>query len=102
MKKLSKFFAITSVFVWLSLSALSAFAGQITGHVSYPGGSDCSGCKVIASIKRGGMTETVYTDRKGNFTLTWSSNNGIAKLFVNGKTVRKNVSNGEHVEIVVD
>jgi hypothetical protein len=78
-----------------------AFAGEISGHISYSDGSNCSGCSVSASISRGGVTEKVYTDSKGNFTLTWSSSNSIAKLFVNGSTVRRNIRSGEYVTITV-
>ncbi|KPA19618.1 secreted protein [Candidatus Magnetomorum sp. HK-1] len=87
-------------FVTLFLS-FSAFAGEISGHISYRDGSNCSGCRVAASISWGGVTKAVYTDNKGNFTLRWSSDNSISELYVNGTTVRKNIRNGEYVTITV-
>jgi hypothetical protein len=80
----------------------SLMAGQITGQIFYKDGSTCSSCKVSASIKRSGVTKAVYTDSKGKFTLTWSSNNSIDKLFVNGKTEKRNIKDGEHVVIKHD
>lgn len=81
--------------------ATFSYAGEISGNVKYSDGSNCSGCRVSASINSGGVTEPTYTDSRGNFTLKWSSNNWIAKLFVNGKTVKRDVKPGEHVNITV-
>ena|GEM_PF-4073793 len=78
------------------------FAGEITGHIQYSDGSDCSGCRVAASISSGGVTKAVYTDSDGDFTLVWSSNHWIDKLFVKGKTVMHNIKPGKHVNIRLD
>lgn len=76
-----------------------AAAGQITGRIFYKDGSTCSSCSVSASIKSSGMTEKVHTDGKGYFTLTWSSDNSIDELYVNGSKRRENIRSGEYVEI---
>ncbi|MBF0199816.1 MAG: hypothetical protein HQK66_00605 [Desulfamplus sp.] len=47
-------------------------------------------------------TKRKACDSKGRFTLTWSSDNSIDKLFVNGSTNRRNVKNGEYVVIYLD
>jgi hypothetical protein len=84
----------------LSLPAAAA-AGEITGRIQYADGSDCSGCKVSASIKGSGMTDRAYSDRNGEFRLSWSSDRWIDKLFVNGRTVRRDLRPGERVSIRV-
>ena len=84
------------------LLASPAMAGQITGRVFYKDGSKCTSCKVSASIKRSGMTDKVFTDDKGYFTLTWSSDNSIDELYVNGSKKRENIRSGEYVEIRLD
>jgi hypothetical protein len=83
----------------LALGPGAAAAGQITGRVLYKDGSSCTSCKVSASIKRSGMTERVSTDGKGYFTLTWSSDNSIDELYVNGSTERENIPSGSYIEI---
>lgn len=94
--------------VLLYLSLLFVFvagpaaAGQITGRILYKDGSPCSSCRVSASIKRSGMTEKVNTDSKAYFTLTWSSDNSIDELYVNGMTKRENIPSGQYVEIHLD
>jgi hypothetical protein len=86
-------------FIVMVFIALPTFSGEITGEIYYSDGSKCSSCRVSASINYGGVTDSVYCDSKGRFRLTWSSNNSIAKLFVNGNTVKKNIRNGEHVVV---
>lgn len=78
-----------------------AFAGQISGKVTYKDGSPCSGCKVSASINQGGVTGGVYTDSSGRFTLSWGSANWIAELYVNGGTVARDVRPGQSVNVTV-
>lgn len=84
------------------LIATPAVAGQITGRIYHKDGSTCSSCKISASIKRSGMTDKVYTDSKGYFTLTWSSDNSIDELYVNGMKEREDISSGQYVEIHLD
>lgn len=88
------------VFGGLLLST-GAIAGEISGRVQYSDGSDCSGCRVSASISSGGVTDAIYTDSNGRFRLSWSSNNWISKLFVNGNTVRRDIRPGENVNLTV-
>jgi len=80
----------------------SAWAGEITGRIFWKDGSSCSSCRVSASIKRSGMTDKVFTDSKGYFKLTWSSNNSIDELYVNGDKKREDIASGEYVEIRLD
>ncbi|MCP4125024.1 MAG: carboxypeptidase regulatory-like domain-containing protein [Bacteroidetes bacterium] len=96
---MKKMFTVCIVITALLCLAFPAVAGEITGKVVYSDGSACSGCKVQASISRGGVTDHVRTDDKGYFRLTWSSDNWISKLFVNGSTVRKNIRPGAYLEI---
>ncbi|HKV09770.1 MAG TPA: hypothetical protein VJ725_16630 [Thermoanaerobaculia bacterium] len=84
------------------LMASPAMAGQITGRVFYKDVSKCTSCKVSASIKRSGMTDKVFTDDKGYFTLKWSSDNSIDELYVNGSKKGENIRSGEYVEIRLD
>lgn len=86
----------------LILAAMPATAGQITGRVLYMDGSPCSSCRVSASIKRSGVTDKVYTDSKGNFTLTWSSDNSIDELYVNGMKADEDITSGRYVEVHLD
>jgi len=96
-----------TIFVVIAIVAATFFfsnsvmAGEITGKVLYKDGSPCSGCKVSASINSGGVTDAVYCNSSGKFRLKWSSNNWIAKLFVNGNTVGRDIRPREYVEIKV-
>ncbi len=85
----------------VGMFAVPALAGEITGEIRYGDKSPCSGCKVSASINSGGVTDAVYTDSNGKFSLRWSGSNWIAKLFVNGSTVAQDVKPGEHVQLTV-
>lgn len=85
-----------------ALVAGPAMAGQITGRIFYKDGSSCSSCKVSASIKSSGMTDKVHTDGKGYFTLTWSSDNSIDELYVNGMKKLEDIPSGKYVEIHLD
>jgi|GraSoiStandDraft_5_1057265.scaffolds.fasta_scaffold328467_2 hypothetical protein len=83
----------------LFLMAESVMAGEITGRIFFKDGSTCSSCRISASIKRSGMTGKVFTDNKGYFKLTWSSNNSIDELYVDGKKEREDIPSGDYVEI---
>ena len=83
----------------LFLMAESAIAGEITGRIFYKDGSTCSSCRISASIKRSGMTDKTFTDNKGYFKLTWSSDNSIDELYVDGKKEREDIPTGDYVEI---
>jgi hypothetical protein len=83
----------------LFFMAESALAGEITGRIFYKDGSTCSSCRVSASIKRSGMTGKVFTDNKGYFKLTWSSDNSVDELYVNGNKEREDIPTGDYVEI---
>jgi hypothetical protein len=88
-----------SVILMVLFFCAPAFAGEITGTVTYGDGSPCGGCKVSASIQSGGITDAVYADSHGNFRLTWSGSNAIEKLYVSGNTVATNIRSGEHVKV---
>lgn len=88
--------------LFLCLGFVSAtLAGEISGTVKYRDGSTAKGVAVSGSVSGGGVTGKVYTDSGGRFRLTWSSNNGLAKVFVNGSTVAINVRNGAYVNLTI-
>ena len=92
----------TGLFLLTALFAVPACAGEITGRILNSDGSSCSTCRVSAYIKWGGMTDKVSTDSKGRFTLTWSSDNSVGELYVDGKKEAENISSGQYVEIHLD
>ncbi len=90
------------LFLLTVLFAVPACAGEITGRIFNSDGSSCSTCSVSASIKRSGMTGKVLADSKGRFTLTWSSDNSIDELYVDGTKEAEDISSGQYVEIHLD
>ncbi len=88
----------------LGLPVLTAhsWAGDISGVVKYKkSGSPASGVQVsgLTAGALGGTTESVRTDDKGKFTLSWKNSGGLAKVYSNGKTVAKD---GEKIVITID
>lgn len=75
--------------------------GQISGTVYHSDGSPASGRRVsgVASGVIGGMVGPTTTDSRGRFTLSWSSDAGLAKVFVDGKEKWGAIRNGEHVTV---
>jgi hypothetical protein len=47
----------------------------------------------------GGMTETVYTDRDGEFILEWSTDSGLDTLYIDGSAVKRGVRKGARVHV---
>lgn len=93
--------------VAVSLTVLTAHAsaGDISGVVKHKkSGSPASGVKIsgLTAGALGGTTESVRTDDKGKFTLSWKSSGGLAKVYANGKTVAKDVKDGEKIVITID
>ena len=91
----------------VGLIALTAHAsaGDISGVVKYKkSGSPASGVKIsgLTAGTLGGTTESVRTDDKGKFTLSWKSTGGLAKVYANGKAVAKDVKDGEKIVITID
>ena len=94
----------------MAIAGLMAFssctlAGDISGVVKHKkSGSPASGVKIsgLTAGTLGGMTESVRTDDKGKFVLSWKSSGGLAKIYANGKTVAKDVKDGEKLVITID
>ena len=76
------------------LNTPTADAGQCSGVLAFKDGSKGSGIRVSGLVSGGGVTKNFFTDNKGNFTITWSSNAGLAKLYVRGNTAARNIKNG--------
>lgn len=89
------------LFAMLVASPVSA--GEVSGIVVYKSGTPAKGIKVsgLTSGSFGGIVKAVSTDRRGNFCLTWTSNTGLAKLYVEGTTYLRNVKNKAKVRIVL-
>ncbi|MDA1014121.1 MAG: hypothetical protein O3A00_06660 [Planctomycetota bacterium] len=94
--------AALALMVVLGMS-LAANAGEITGIVKFKDGSLGKGIGVsgLTAGLLGGVTGKVFTNNQGKFRLTWSSNSGLAKVYVKGSTVARNVKNGAFVELTV-
>jgi hypothetical protein len=93
--------------VILGLTVLTSHvsAGDISGVVKYKKSrSPASGVKIsgLTAGSLGGTTESVRTNDKGKFTLSWKSSGGLAKVYANGKTVAKDVKDGESIVITID
>ena len=76
-------------------------SGQISGVVVHGDGSKARHVKVsgLAEGVLGGTVGPVYTDDNGGFCLSWSSDSGLAKVYVSGDTVATHVRNGSHVTL---
>ena len=94
---------ITGLVVMFCL-AISVRGGEISGVVVYKDGSKAKrvGVSGLTSGAFGGLTKTVFTDSQGRFRLTWSSNANLAKVYLRGKVVAKNVKNkSRNVRLVI-
>ncbi len=69
---------------------------HISVHVSYSDGGSYRGAKVQGEVCGilGGMTKSVRTDSRGYAKLTFTSNESLCKIFINGKTKRGKWENG--------
>jgi len=78
-------------------------AGEISGKVRYPDGSIAKAVAVNAKTNGfgGAITKKVYTDSNGRFTLTWSSNADLAKVYVSGNVVERNIKNGRSDVVLI-
>lgn len=73
--------------------------GVCSGIVTRRDGSPARGVRVRGEVRglSGGMTASTTTDRDGRFVLEWSSSDGLATLYVDGRSVERNVRNGAKV-----
>jgi outer membrane lipoprotein SlyB len=83
----------------LSLNG-TAIAGQITGEVIHKDKSKASGVRVSGETSDG-MVRAVVTDAKGQFTLTWSTNKKLIKVFLNGDRAATDVADGSNITLVL-
>lgn len=58
------------------------------------GRSAASNVRVRGEVASGGVTESVYTDRNGRFTLQWRDSSGLSTIHVDGRNMRKSVRSG--------
>lgn len=58
------------------------------------GRSPASNVRVRGEVASGGMTEPVYTDHQGRFTLEWRDSSGLSTIHVGGKNMRQRVQSG--------
>ena len=91
-------FRLALVLVIFVAGTLTTQAGQITGTVLYKDGSKGSGLKVTGETSDG-LTKSVRNDRKGRFTLTWSTKKKLLKVYVKGTVRVRNVKNGAKITI---
>lgn len=80
--------------------------GRIDGIVVWPDGKPCtSGARIRAELTGfwdGGMTNNVYSDSRGYFTLIWSGDNKVKTLYCEGKEVERDLpSNASNVRITM-
>ncbi len=88
----------------LFTGVMTASAGEISGVVVFKDGSKAKGVGVsgLTSGLFGGVTKKVFTDNQGRFRLTWSSKKDLAKVYVKGNTVARNIKNGsQNVKLVI-
>ncbi len=78
----------------LLLMASTVSAGVCSGSVVYKDGSCYAKGGISALVSGGGVTKKFYTDSQGRFTITWSSNNSLAKIYIKGQTAARNIKNG--------
>ncbi len=83
--------------VLLLVTASTVQAGQITGRVFYKDGSNGSNLRVSGETSDG--FTSVYTDGKGRFTLRWSTNKTLLRVYVKGNVRARNVRNGSNITI---
>nr|VFK35765.1 MAG: hypothetical protein BECKMB1821I_GA0114274_114310 [Candidatus Kentron sp. MB] len=92
---------LSTVFLAASLFSTTAYAGSCYVTVTWPSGKPHSGVRLVGSVSWGGMTKAVHTDRQGQATITWSSNNSLSNVYVDGKE-RSGCKNGGSVHFVED
>ncbi len=68
----------------------------LSGTVTYGSGSPAKGARVTATVKGGGVTRAVYTDERGQYSLSWSGGSELQSVQVNGREVASNVWPGRH------
>ena len=92
---------MTSLVLATSLVSTTAYAGSCYVTVTWPSGKPHSGVRLVGSVSWGGMTDAVYTDSRGQATITWSSNNSLSNVYVGGKE-RSGCKNGGSAHFVED
>lgn len=85
---------VAVVVVGFLVAASAASAGVCKGRVVYKDGSHYANGGISGLVSGGGVTKKFYTDDKGRFTITWSSNKGLAKIYVKGRTIARDIKNG--------
>ena len=67
-------------------------------------GSPVRGARVAGKVGgwfSGGLTDTVYTDRDGEFVLEWSTDAGLDQIYVNGRSTGVGARKGGRVHVRV-
>ena len=95
MAVVEQFHVIVVVLAVALFTAASAVqAGVCSGVVVYKDGSYYKNSGISGLVSGGGVTKKFYTDDKGRFTITWSSNKDLAKIYIKGRTIARDIKNG--------